>query len=161
MTDYYEILGVERNADADMLKRAFRAQAFKYHPDRNPDNPEAEQKFKEVAQAYEVLSDPQQRGQYDRFRHAGVRGNGGAGATGFHDVNDIFSAFNRVPVTSSNLVSVGYELNSLTLEIEFKNSAVYQYFDVPEFEWQGLMRAASHGTYFSAHIRNKYRYIRL
>ncbi len=149
MTDYYEILGIERNADVDTLKRAFRAQALKYHPDRNPDNPEAEQKFKEVAQAYEVLSDPQKREQYDRFRHADVRGNGGAGA------------FNRVPVTSSNLVSVGYELNSLTLEIEFKNGAVYQYFDVPEFEWQGLMRAASHGTYFIAYIRNQYRYIRL
>ena len=96
MTDYYEILGVDRNADAETLKRAFRDQALKYHPDRNPDNPEAEQKFKEVAQAYEVLSDPQKRGQYDRFGHAGVRGNGGAGATGFHDVNDIFSAFSDI-----------------------------------------------------------------
>jgi molecular chaperone DnaJ len=96
MTDYYEILGVDRNADAETLKRAFRDQALKHHPDRNPDNPEAEQKFKEVAQAYEVLSDPQKRGQYDRFGHAGVRGNGGAGATGFHDVNDIFSAFSDI-----------------------------------------------------------------
>ncbi len=96
MTDYYEILGVDRNADADTLKRAFRDRALKYHPDRNPDNPEAEQKFKEVAQAYEVLSDSKKRGQYDRFGHAGVRGNGGAGATGFHDVNDIFSAFSDI-----------------------------------------------------------------
>lgn len=96
MTDYYDILGVDRNADAETLKRAFRDRALKYHPDRNPDNPEAEQKFKEVAQAYEVLSDPKKRGQYDRFGHAGVRGNGGAGATGFHDVNDIFSAFSDI-----------------------------------------------------------------
>ena len=95
-TDYYDILGVDRNADADTLKRAFRDRALKYHPDRNPDNPEAEQKFKEVAQAYEVLSDPKKRGQYDRFGHAGVHGNGGAGPAGFHDVNDIFSAFSDI-----------------------------------------------------------------
>ena len=68
---------------------------------------------------------------------------------------------NRVPVTSSNLVSVGYEINSSTLEIEFRNGAVYQYFDVPESEWQSLMQATSHGTYFSAYIRYKYRYIKL
>ncbi len=95
-SDYYDILGVDRNADADALKRAFRDQALKYHPDRNPDNPEAEQKFKEAAQAYEVLSDPAKRGQYDRFGHAGVHGNGGAGPAGFHDVNDIFSAFSDI-----------------------------------------------------------------
>ncbi len=95
-TDYYDILGVDRNADADTLKRAFRDQALKHHPDRNPDNPEAEQKFKEAAQAYEVLSDPQKRQQYDRFGHAGVQGDGGPGATGFHDVNDIFSAFSDI-----------------------------------------------------------------
>lgn len=95
-TDYYDILGVDRNADADTLKRAFRDQALKHHPDRNPDNPEAEQKFKEAAQAYEVLSDPQKRQQYDRFGPAGVQGNGGPGPTGFHDVNDIFSAFSDI-----------------------------------------------------------------
>ena len=87
MTKYYDILGVDRNADAETLKRAFRDRALKYHPDRNPDNPEAEQKFKEVAQAYEVLSDPKKRGQYDQDGHAGVRGNAGAGATGFNFAN--------------------------------------------------------------------------
>lgn len=95
-TDYYEILGVDRNADEDALKRAFRDQALRHHPDRNPDNPEAERKFKEAAQAYEVLSDPEKRGRYDRFGHAGVQGNGGAGPSGFHDVNDIFSAFSDI-----------------------------------------------------------------
>ena len=68
---------------------------------------------------------------------------------------------NRTPVNSSNLASVGYDANSLTLEVEFRNGAVYQYFDVPEFEWQSLMQATSHGTYFVAHIRENYRYTRL
>lgn len=68
---------------------------------------------------------------------------------------------NRTPVNSSNLASVGYEPNSLTLEIEFHDSSVYQYFDVPEFEWLGLMQAESHGGYFSAQIRLNYRYTKL
>ena len=67
---------------------------------------------------------------------------------------------NRTPVSSSSLASVGYEADSLTLEIEFRNGAVYQYFDVPESEWQALMQASSHGTYFNAHIRDNYRYTR-
>ena len=67
----------------------------------------------------------------------------------------------RTPVTSSNLVSVGYEAKSLTLEVEFKNDSVYQYFDVPEYEHQSLMQAASHGTYFRASIRDHYRCTKL
>ena len=67
----------------------------------------------------------------------------------------------RTPVSSSNLASVGYEPTSLTLEIEFRNGSVYQYFDVPEFEFRGLMQANSHGTHFGANIRDRYRYIRL
>ena len=67
----------------------------------------------------------------------------------------------RTPVSSSNLASVGYEAKSLTLEIEFGSGAVYQYFDVSESEWQGLMQASSHGTYFNAHVRNNYRYAKL
>ena len=97
MRDFYEILGVERSASPDELKRAYRQMAMKYHPDRNPDDAEAEHKFKEAAEAYEVLSDPQKRQRYDRFGHAGVRGNGGAGAQpGFQDINDIFSAFSDI-----------------------------------------------------------------
>ena len=67
----------------------------------------------------------------------------------------------RIPVNSSNLASVGYEPATLTLEIEFKKGRVYQYFDVPESEYSALMQASSHGTYFSAYIRNNYRYIML
>lgn len=97
MRDYYEILGVDRSASPEDLKRAYRKMALKYHPDRNPDDNDAEHKFKEAAEAYEVLSDPQKRQRYDRFGHAGVRGNGGAGQQpGFQDINDIFSAFSDI-----------------------------------------------------------------
>ncbi|MBO6576711.1 MAG: molecular chaperone DnaJ [Rhodothermales bacterium] len=97
MRDYYEILGVDRSASADDLKKAYRKLALKYHPDRNPGDEEAENRFKEAAEAYEVLSSPEKRQRYDRFGHAGVRGNGGAaGGAGFQDINDIFSAFSDI-----------------------------------------------------------------
>lgn len=95
MRDYYDILGVSRDASAAEIKKAYRKLALEYHPDRNPDDEEAETKFKEAAEAYEVLSDDQKRARYDRFGRAGVRGNGGAGP-GFQDVNDIFSAFSDI-----------------------------------------------------------------
>lgn len=95
MRDYYEILGVERNASEADIKRAYRKLALKYHPDRNPDDKEAEAKFKEAAEAYEVLSSAEKRQRYDRFGHSGVRGNG-AGNAGFQDINDIFSAFSDI-----------------------------------------------------------------
>ncbi|MCT4565779.1 MAG: molecular chaperone DnaJ [Maledivibacter sp.] len=92
--DYYEILGVDKNVDDAALKKAYRKLAMKYHPDRNPDNKEAEQKFKELSEAYEVLSDKQKRNMYDQFGHAGVNGNGqggfGAGQGGFGGFEDIF-----------------------------------------------------------------------
>ena len=72
--DYYEVLGVERSADADALKKAFRKLAMEFHPDRNPGNKEAEEKFKEISEAYEVLSDPDKRARFDRFGHAGMGG---------------------------------------------------------------------------------------
>ena len=83
--DYYETLGVERGADADSLKRAYRKLAMQWHPDRNPNNPEAEQKFKELSEAYDVLRDDQKRAAYDRFGHAAFENGGrpGPGAGGF------------------------------------------------------------------------------
>ena len=90
--DYYETLGVSRDASANELKKAFKKKAMKYHPDRNPDDPNASDKFKEVAEAYEVLSDPQKKSAYDQYGHAGVEGMGGGGGPNFNDmnINDIF-----------------------------------------------------------------------
>ncbi|MCQ2975971.1 MAG: molecular chaperone DnaJ [Bacteroidales bacterium] len=92
--DYYEVLGVAKNATKDELKKAYRQLALKYHPDRNPGDKEAEEKFKEAAEAYEVLSDDQKRQRYDQFGHAGV---GGAAGGGFNmDMEDIFSHFGDI-----------------------------------------------------------------
>ena len=77
--DYYEVLGVPKNASDDEIKKAYRKLAIKYHPDKNPGNKEAEEKFKEISEAHEVLSDKQKRARYDQFGHAGV-GNGAGGA---------------------------------------------------------------------------------
>ena len=96
MRDYYEILGVSKSASESDIKKAYRKLALKYHPDRNPGDNEAETKFKEAAEAYEVLSSPEKRSRYDRFGHAGVRGNGAAGGAGFQDINDIFNAFSDI-----------------------------------------------------------------
>ncbi|MDZ4375159.1 MAG: molecular chaperone DnaJ [Phenylobacterium sp.] len=92
MRDYYEILGVDRGCDGSALKSAFRKAAMEHHPDRNGGCEEASARFKEVNEAYSILSDPQKRAAYDRFGHAGVNGAGGGGGSGqFHDVNDIFN----------------------------------------------------------------------
>lgn len=94
--DYYEILGVARSASADEIKKAYRKVAMQYHPDRNPGNKEAEEKFKEAAEAYEVLSDPDKRAQYDRFGHAGVGANSGGFNGGGMRMEDIFSNFGDI-----------------------------------------------------------------
>ncbi|ABW18780.1 chaperone protein DnaJ [Alkaliphilus oremlandii OhILAs] len=100
--DYYEVLGINKDASDQDIKKAYRKLAMKYHPDRNPDNKEAEEKFKEANEAYEVLSSPEKRQRYDQFGHAGVNGNGaggfegfsGFGGGGFEDIfGDIFDMF--------------------------------------------------------------------
>ncbi len=94
MRDLYEVLGVDRQASSADLKKAYYKLAKKYHPDHNPDDKDAEDKFKEASNAYQVLSDDDQRARYDRFGFDGLRGSpGGAGASGFSNVEDIFSAF--------------------------------------------------------------------
>jgi molecular chaperone DnaJ len=95
--DYYEILGVDRKASGSDIKKAYRKLALKFHPDKNPGDASAEEKFKEAAEAYEVLQDDQKRAQYDRFGHDGLRGGPGGGA-GFGGMNmeDIFSQFGDI-----------------------------------------------------------------
>src|SRR6266446_4259700 len=90
--DYYEVLGINRDADDQQIKSAYRKLARECHPDVNPGDHTAEEKFKEAAEAYSVLSDPQKRAAYDRFGHEGVNGMGaGPGGAQFHDVHDIFN----------------------------------------------------------------------
>lgn len=95
--DYYEVLGVGKNATADEIKKAYRKAALQYHPDKNPGNKEAEEKFKEAAEAYDVLSTPEKKQRYDQFGHAGVNGSGGfGGGGGSMNMDDIFSNFGDI-----------------------------------------------------------------
>ena len=102
MRDLYEVIGVPKDASNDQIKKSYRKLALKYHPDKNPDNPEAEKKFKEAAEAYAVLSDQQKRSRYDQFGHAGVgmgdnAGHGGFRGGGVHmSMDDIFSQFGDI-----------------------------------------------------------------
>lgn len=131
--DYYEILGVNKNATEQDIKKAYRRMAMKYHPDRNPDNADAEAKFKEVKEAYEILSEPQKRSAYDQFGHAGVNGQGaggfggfggGAGGFNFGDIfEDIFGGFGGGRQSSRTRAQPGADLR-YTLEITL-NQAVH------------------------------------
>eukprot|EP00764_Aduncisulcus_paluster_P000219 gnl/Carplike_NY0171/102_a139_3971.p1 GENE.gnl/Carplike_NY0171/102_a139_3971~~gnl/Carplike_NY0171/102_a139_3971.p1 ORF type:complete len:386 (+),score=33.49 gnl/Carplike_NY0171/102_a139_3971:1365-2522(+) len=95
--DYYEVLEVGKNATPEEIKKAYRKKAIQFHPDKNPGNTEAEEKFKEAAEAYEVLSNPEKKQRYDQFGHAGVSGSSGGGfGGGFSDIEDIFSAFGDI-----------------------------------------------------------------
>ena len=94
--DYYEVLGVSKNATKDEIKKAYRKQALKYHPDKNPGNKKAEESFKEAAEAYEVLSNDDKRARYDRFGHAGMSGAGNGFGGGGMTMEDIFSSFGDI-----------------------------------------------------------------
>ena len=131
--DYYEVLGVEKGASEDQIKKAYRQQAKKYHPDLNPGDKTAEAKFKEVNEAYEVLSDSQKRAKYDQFGHAGVDPNFGAGGgygggaynVDFGDLGDIFSSFfggGASRTRNPNAPRRGQD-NSINLVISFEEAA--------------------------------------
>src|SRR5690242_7025877 len=94
--DYYEVLGVGKESSVEEIKKAYRKEALKYHPDRNPNNKEAEEKFKQAAEAYEILSDQDKRAKYDRFGHSGVKGGNGGFSGGHMTMDDIFSHFGDI-----------------------------------------------------------------
>ena len=94
--DFYEILGVNKSASTDEIKKAYRKVAMQYHPDRNPGDKAAEEKFKEAAEAYEILSDADKKAQYDRYGHAGVTGHGRGYQGGGMNMEDIFSQFEDI-----------------------------------------------------------------
>ena len=125
--DYYDVLGVSRSAGEDEIKKAYRKLAKKYHPDANPGDKTAEDKFKEVNEAYEVLSDSQKRAQYDQFGHAAFE-QGGAGAGGFYnagdfDMGDIFSmfGFGGGSAARRNGPQRGRDVN-ITIQISFEEA---------------------------------------
>ena len=132
--DYYEVLGIQKGASAEDIKKAYRKLALKYHPDRNPDNKEAEEKFKEAAEAYEVLSDDDKRSRYDQFGFAGVDPNYGAGQGGygggfggfgdFGDLGDIFGSFfgGGASRSNANAPRRGENVGS-RLELTFEEAA--------------------------------------
>ena len=92
--DLYEVLGISRSASQDEIKKAYRKLAIQYHPDKNPDNKEAEEKFKDIAEAYAILSDPGKKVRYDRFGHTATSGAGDF--NGFSNIEDIFNAFGDI-----------------------------------------------------------------
>lgn len=94
--DYYEVLGVTKSASESEIKKAYRQMALKYHPDKNPDDKDAEEKFKEAAEAYEVLSSPDKKSRYDQYGHAGMGGAGNGGYGGGMNMDDIFSQFGDI-----------------------------------------------------------------
>ncbi len=94
--DFYDILGVDKSSTPEQIKKAYRKKAIQFHPDKNPDNKEAEEKFKEAAEAYEILSNPEKKQRYDQFGHAGMGGQAGFGGGGGMNMDDIFSHFGDI-----------------------------------------------------------------
>src|SRR3989339_756796 len=94
--DYYEVLGVSKEATAEEIKKAYRKMAIKYHPDKNPGDKQSEEKFKEAAEAYDVLSNPDKKSRYDQFGHSGMNGGGGGFSGGGFSMDDIFSQFGDI-----------------------------------------------------------------
>ena len=134
--DYYEILGVSLEVDDSGLKSAYRKLALRYHPDRNPNDGEAEERFKEAAEAYSVLSDPQKRATYDRFGHQGLQNGGGFDPNAFQDFGDILGdlfgfgdLFGSRGRSSRNRVQRGDDLR-YDLEIEFEERFAGDWFAV-------------------------------
>lgn len=125
--DYYEVLGIERTASAEEIKKAYRKVALKYHPDRNPDDKHAEERFKEASEAYQVLSDPERRAQYDRFGHAAFEQGAGFGgfdfsAAGFEDIfGEVFGDFFGSGRRGRNRARRGDDLR-YDLEISFEEA---------------------------------------
>ncbi len=120
-TDYYEVLGVSRDASEEELKKSYRKLAMKWHPDRNPDNPQAEDKFKEAKEAYEVLTDANKRAAYDQYGHAGVDPSAGAaGGAGFGNFSetfgDIFGDIFGGGGGANALASIGVQTFVITLK---------------------------------------------
>ena len=109
--DYYEVLGLGKQAGADEIKSAYRKLALQYHPDRNPDNKEAEEKFKEATEAFEVLSDDNKRARYDRFGHDGMKS--GQDFHSSQNMNDVFNVFNQFLAAAA---VVPYLMNSLVAD---------------------------------------------
>jgi molecular chaperone DnaJ len=126
--DYYEVLGVDRNADTQRLKSAYRKLALQYHPDRNPNDPGAAEKFKEASEAYAVLSDPDKRDRYERFGHAGVGASGAGGFSGFDpsifgDFSDLFGQFFGFgPSTGRSHAMAGSDL-VYRMDLSFRDAA--------------------------------------
>lgn len=173
--DYYEVLEVPKNATAEDIKKAYRKMAIKYHPDKNPGDKSAEEKFKEAAEAYEVLSNAEKRQKYDRFGHAGMGGAAGGGfGGGFSDIEDIFSSFGdifgghfggfgggfggqrgggrrqRVNKGSNLRVKVKLNLSDMVNGVE-KNIKVKKYVSCSHCSGSGAADGASHSTCNTCH----------
>ncbi len=175
--DYYEVLQIHRNASELEIKKTYRKLAFQYHPDKNPGDAEAEEKFKELTEAYEVLSDPQKRAAYDQFGHAGVNGNGsgfpggGFSADGFGHFGDIFSdlfgdVFGASAGGRSRSAGRSGENLRYTLDIEFEEAVfgteakirVPRQVGCPECNGSGLAPGSQPETCETCHGRGQVRF---